>query len=751
MGSVGTPPVRRIGVHLEALRPGAIGGLEHYVRHLLAAMRRHGVASAPLRGDDADLTFVLFCAEYNIETFGNVPDLEKHLLTAEEFSALDAEALAVYDLDLWFCPLLVLAPENPGLPSVVTIPDLQHEAFPEFFSPEILEWRRRHYRRTVERADRILTLSRYSKNQITSLLGADPEKVVVTHLDASPELSDAPSMFASRRAGGAQAEYLEEIRERHALPSPRRGASVESYFYYPGAAWPHKNHGVLFEALARLKERRGSAPRLVLTGARVESEVDLAAECRRHGLEDDVLLLGYVPAADLPGLYAMSLATVFPSLFEGFGIPVIEAMRSGSPVICSSAASLPEVGGDAAVYFDPRRPDELCDRLETFWLAVGDDEWVSAGRSLSDLVLAGRRQALKYSWQRTAEATLEVFHAALAEAPTPAPLRVAEVALPASEPAASPASAITIVTPSLNQCTFIERTIHSVLEQPYPGVRHLVIDGGSTDGTVEVLEQARERYPGRFDFVSEPDRGQAHAVNKGFERATRRSPAECDIVGWLNSDDMYEPGCFEAVAAAFRDHPDCDVLYGRAHYVDEDDHLLGVYPTHTEFHWQTLAHECFICQPTVFLRRRVLDRGFQLDEKLQMCMDYDFWIRLGKELEVRFLDQVVASSRMYRDNKTISRRSEVYREIFRTVKRHYGRLPFSWALGRAHHVWDHGDPFFNVRRLTWVTYLIAGGFLLRHNIAYPRYWPNVCREVWVPLAAKMKNRWRALQARDSAT
>ncbi len=298
---------------------------------------------------------------------------------------------------------------------------------------------------------------------------------------------------------------------------------------------------------------------------------------------------------------------------------------------------------------------------------------------------------------------------------------------------------MTVITVTYNSGDFLGTSLDSVASQQVDGLEHVVIDGGSTDGTVAILERAKERYPGRFDFVSEPDRGQAHAVNKGFERAGG------DVVGWLNSDDVYEPGCFEAVAATFRDHPDSDVLYGRAHYVDEDDQLLGVYPTRTEFHWQTLAHECFICQPTVFLRRRVLDRGFRLDEGLQMCMDYDFWIRLGKELEVRFLDQVVASSRMYRDNKTISRRSEVYREIFRTVKRHYGRLPFSWALGRAHHVWDHGDPFFNVRRLTWVTYLIAGYFLVRHNIARPRTWPSVCREVWGPLRAKLKNRWRTQQ------
>ncbi len=695
----------RIGIHLEALRPGEIGGLEHYVRHLLAAMGRL----------DGELTFVLFCAEYNAETFAEGPGIEKHVLSTEAFSTLDAETLAAHRLDLWFCPLLVLEPANPGMAAVATIPDLQHEDYPEFFAPEILEWRRSRYRRTASGAGRILTLSRFSRDQITGVLGADPARVVVTYLDAAPELAEPASPDAS---------YLDEVRACYSL--------AREYFFYPGANWPHKNHRVLFEALARLKVRRASIPELVLTGAQVDGGVDLAAACRRLGLEGDVRLLGYVPGEDLPGLYGMSLATVFPSLFEGFGIPVVEAMRAGSPVVCSRATSLPEVGGDAAVYFDPHRPGELCERLEELCAAAAGDT-----ARLHDLKVAGRRQARKFSWRRTAETTLEAFQEAVRD------FEGARSGAQAGSDARSPL--ITVVTPSLNQQAFIGRTIESVLEQGYPNVRHLVIDGGSTDGTLEILERAKARYPERFDFVSEPDRGQAHAVNKGFDRASG------EIIGWLNSDDLYEPGCFEAVAAAFSDQTACDVLYGRAHYVGGDDQLLGVYPTRTEFQWQTLAHECFICQPTVFLRRRVLDDGFRLDETLQMCMDYDFWIRLGKTREVRFLDRVVASSRMYPDNKTISRRSEVYREIVHTVKKHYGRLPFSWALGRAHHVWDHGDPFFNVRRLTWLTYLIAGFFLVRHNWSHPRYWPGLFREVWVPLTAKMKNRWRALQARDSAT
>ncbi|MCP3959534.1 MAG: glycosyltransferase [bacterium] len=684
----------RVGVHLQSLRPGEIGGLEDYVRNLLANLTEV----------DPEIELVLFCADYNVASFDGY---QTRLLSAAEFAGLDAGRLAAEGLDLWFCPLLVLEPAEPGLPAVATIPDLQHETYPELFTPEILKWRRHHYRHTVERAERVLTLSDFSRTQIVELLGAGPSRVRVTHLD-----STLPAEAASPEA----------VAERYGLP--------ERFFYTPGAAWPHKNHAVLFEALAKLRDRHDLKAPLVLTGAQVEGAVDLDAECRRLGIEDIVQQLGYVPREDLPALYAGSWATVLPSLFEGFGIPVVEAMRAGSPAICSSATSLPEVGGEAAVYFDSHDPDELCERLRDYWTMTDGER--------ESIVRAGHRQAEMFSWRRTAEQTLEAFEEAVNDRPA--------VTSPSAAVAAAAVPLITVVTPSLNQASYIERTIDSVLGQGVPRLRHLVIDGGSNDGTVEILRRARQQYPERFDFVSESDRGQAHAVNKGFDRARG------EIVGWLNSDDTYESGTFEAVAAAFSAHPEWDVLYGRGHYVGEDDRLLGVYPTRPEFDWQTLAHECFICQPTVFFRRRVLDElGFRLDDSLQMCMDYDFWIRLGKDLNIGFLDRVLASSRMYQDNKTISRRSEVYREIFRTVKLHYGRLPLSWALGRAHHVWDRGDPFFNLRRLTWVTWLIAGGLLLRHNWSSVRYWPGLCREVWNPVSAKIGKSWRLLKARDSTT
>ncbi|HEX9736674.1 MAG TPA: glycosyltransferase family 2 protein [Thermoanaerobaculia bacterium] len=318
--------------------------------------------------------------------------------------------------------------------------------------------------------------------------------------------------------------------------------------------------------------------------------------------------------------------------------------------------------------------------------------------------------------------------APLADAPpTPAP-----VAAPLVDP-----PLVSVVMPSLNQGRFIERTLDSVLGQGYPRLELLVIDGGSQDETVAILERYRERHRGVLDFVSEPDRGQAHAVNKGLDRARG------EVIGWLNSDDLYEPGCLGHVARAFAADPGCDAVYGHARYVDTDDRPLGPYPSRPGFDWAALAHECYICQPTVFWRRRVLERGLRLDERLDLCMDYDFWIRLGREHEIRFLARRLASSRIYYEAKTLKYRSRIFDEVFATVRRHYGFVPLSWTLGKAHHEHDLSDPLFPVRRPTWKTYRAAIWLALRHNAARPRFWPRLLREGARVSLHKLRREWAA--------
>jgi len=228
---------------------------------------------------------------------------------------------------------------------------------------------------------------------------------------------------------------------------------------------------------------------------------------------------------------------------------------------------------------------------------------------------------------------------------------------------------LSIITPSFNQATFIEDTIRSVLDQGYSALEHIVMDGGSTDGTIDILR----RFP-HLDWTSEPDRGQTHAVNKGIQRAAG------DIIGWINSDDIFLPGAFDAIAATFLDHPTCAVVYGDYHAVDEHGTILystegfcGPYEEMIRWWDYTYA----IHQPTVFVRRHVIDRVGLLDESYHYAMDYEWWLRIARVFRFERIPRYLATYRMHRDAKTFAPLEQfVYPEQLRASQKHWGRI---WA------------------------------------------------------------------------
>ncbi len=235
---------------------------------------------------------------------------------------------------------------------------------------------------------------------------------------------------------------------------------------------------------------------------------------------------------------------------------------------------------------------------------------------------------------------------------------------------------ISIVTPSYNQGVFIERTLRSVAEQSGGEIEHLVFDGGSTDETVKVLKAARP--PVRW--VSEKDRGQTDAVNKGIRAG------DGEIIGWLNSDDVYYPGAVERVLRYFAEHPEVDVVYGMADHIDREDRAFEDYPT-APWDLEALKERCFICQPALFFRRRVVERHGLLDESLNYCMDYEYWLRLGKAgVRFAYLKHKLAGSRLYADNKTLGARVKVHAEINDVMKRLFGKVPDRWLFNYAHAV-----------------------------------------------------------------
>ena len=277
---------------------------------------------------------------------------------------------------------------------------------------------------------------------------------------------------------------------------------------------------------------------------------------------------------------------------------------------------------------------------------------------------------------------------------------------------------VSVVTPSFNQAAFIERTLASVASQSGVQFDHHVVDAGSTDGTLEILH----RFGRGVRWVSEPDRGQAHAVNKGI------AASDGDIIAWINSDDVYYPGAFARIVAAFDAHPDADVIYGKADHIDAREAVIEPYPTRG-WNLEALADGCFICQPAAFFRRRAVDRWGMLDESLRYCMDYELWLRWGKAgARFLYLPEKLAGSRLHADTKTLGQRVAVHAEINDMLRRTLGRVPPDWLI---HYAYARLDAQ-NVHRLRGPRAFglsLAAALKWNRALPGPAYWRRVLQGV----------------------
>lgn len=226
-----------------------------------------------------------------------------------------------------------------------------------------------------------------------------------------------------------------------------------------------------------------------------------------------------------------------------------------------------------------------------------------------------------------------------------------------------------VVTPSFNQGSFIERTIQSVLSQKEVDLEYLVCDGGSSDSTLEVLT----RYSDSLGWVSEADGGQADAVNKGIQST------DGDIIAWINSDDIYYPGAFAKVNQIFETYPDVQVVYGNANHIDKQDKILEPYPTE-EWSYERLKDVCFISQPATFFRRDLVNQYGNLNAGLNFCMDYELWLRYGAHTNFFYLPDILAATRLYQDTKTLGQRVAVHYEINDMLKEKFSLVPEKWVL-----------------------------------------------------------------------
>lgn len=240
---------------------------------------------------------------------------------------------------------------------------------------------------------------------------------------------------------------------------------------------------------------------------------------------------------------------------------------------------------------------------------------------------------------------------------------------------------ISVITPSLNQAGYIKRTIRSVLDQNYPNLEYIVVDGGSTDSTIEILKT----YGSRLTWISEKDSGQSDGINKGMSMATG------DILAFLNSDDMYEPGVLTAVAARFMADPSIMWLTGRCRIIDEDDievrSIITAYKNllldHYRYTLLLIANP--ISQPATFWKKEVVKEIGFFDPDESLVMDYDYWLRIGKRYQPAIVDEKLAAFRVHPQSKTSRNRFlMIQREC--AVSRKYSRSVFINVLHYLHAV-----------------------------------------------------------------
>jgi glycosyltransferase involved in cell wall biosynthesis len=380
-----------IGLNLVGFIPGTMGGIETYLRNLINSLQKI----------DRENSYVVLCDDHYAKeiqifndsfTFKSVNYTQPSILWLVRGVLRNTTKIDILRpvfnrlrLDIIHHPFTILNPLRTKIPSVLTFVDMQHEFFPQFFSPGEMKMRKEFYRPSAEQASRIIAISGHVKSSLVERYGISPDKIDVVYLgyDQRYRIYDGK-------------DVLHAIRSKYGLDRP--------FLYYPGATWPHKNHKTLLAALSIMKTRYGFDGQLVLTGIAKKSSGEIGEEIGRLGLEETVNVLGYLPYEELPYLYNLARALVFPSLFEGFGIPLVEAMACGCPIACSNTTSIPEVAGDAGVFFDPSSPEDMAEKIWQLW---SDDA------KLREMHTRGLERAKLYSWDYTARNTIETYRKTL--------------------------------------------------------------------------------------------------------------------------------------------------------------------------------------------------------------------------------------------------------------------------------------------------------------------------------------------------
>lgn len=379
----------RVGINALFLLPGRVGGSEIYIRHLVKWLEKV---------DDQN-EYVIFINRESAGVFEPHASKMKVVSCPVRASSRPARILweqialpiqvKYHKLDVLFSAGMT-APFFCPARSVLLIHDLQHVNMPENFTRLQLFFLKTIIYLSAKRADRLIAISNKVKDDIVRHYNIDGSGISVVYHAADTDLFRPASESA-----------VASVRKRYDLPA--------RYILYIASSLPHKNYERLLEAYKMVRDAGSSGStrgaeegvKLVLIGSRDYGHDVVAGKIKALGLDADVLFLGWLPFEDLAPIYSGAEAFVFPSLHEGFGLPVLEAFASGVPVVCSNIAPITEVAGDAALLVDPLRPEAI---------AKGIERVLTEDGLRKRLVNAGLKRAAAFSWKKTAEETVKTFY-----------------------------------------------------------------------------------------------------------------------------------------------------------------------------------------------------------------------------------------------------------------------------------------------------------------------------------------------------
>ncbi len=248
---------------------------------------------------------------------------------------------------------------------------------------------------------------------------------------------------------------------------------------------------------------------------------------------------------------------------------------------------------------------------------------------------------------------------------------------------------VSIITPSFQQADYLEQTIRSVLAQDYPRIEYFVVDGASSDGSVDLIRKYADRLTG---WISEPDLGQTDAINKGFARA------KGDILAWLNSDDLLYPGAVSAAVSCLQDYPEVGLVYGDADYIDEEGVVIGRFPAAQTSYRRLRRGYVHIPQQAAFFRASLWKDVGPLDPSFYFAMDYDLWVRIAARAPIRYHPERWGAFRLHRTAKSISEADRCWPEMVRVHEREGGsRFSILYAKYLVRRVLEPWMPWLKLR------------------------------------------------------